>query len=49
MIARFLNASKHLLENKIRDVNVALILGDFNFNLLENASKTNVIYVLIGV
>ena len=43
--ARFLSALKHLLENKIGDVNVPLIiLGDFNFNLLENASKRNTIY-----
>ena len=44
-IARFLNVLKHLLENRIGDANVPLIiLGDFNFNLLENALKRNVIY-----
>ena len=44
-IARFHEALKHLFENEFSDPNVPLIiLGDFNFNLLENASERNAIY-----
>lgn len=44
-VARFHDALKHLFDNEFDDVNdPVIILGDFNFNLLDNISERNAIY-----